>query len=907
MDFGSSHIFTDVGSDSEEITAADLQAQYGIYQPLGSTTSGLAVTQADVLYDNFLGDTKGEGRGGAEPIYDNRSLQKASTKSSDYAKPYDFIKRQSHPYEYAGPGSFRGNAPPPLPPMRKKEGEVDPMDDPAYAAFQEGQYQELLRKSSSKIRRADTNIVAVKFDKLVQAENTMTGSPVFCSSNCGAAMSHLSKISKLYAGKCWICEFCETENPVTDDTVVPTTEDSTYVIGPGSGGGADTLVIFCVDVSGSMAVTTEVSGKVSVQGRLSDEQVALQAYQEELDAAEQRSRAAQQEALNAQMLASYQETIEDQAQALAQFQISRTASTASSVSVRLPPPPPPLGQAAPSAPPGTLPPPSRQPSAAPSVAGSVQGERHSELEERYVAAPQRSFVGSKRQAPPRPPPPSSAATAAPRPAAPPPPVAAPEPKKHVSYVSRLQSMQSAIQQQVDKLQAENSHKRVGLVAFNNNVTVIGDGSLDPVPLEGAGLTDRESLISLGQNFPLPGPISEVHRCLTDKIYSLTESGQTALGPALLIAISMAAQKPGSKVIMCTDGMANVGLGALNDMDNDAAYEEAAAFYDEVGNFARDSGVCVSVLTLEGEDCRAIELGSVADKTRGQVSIVKANDLNQQFADILADPVLATNVSARMVLHKGLFFRDSENDSSQSQATNNVGLVTADSETTFEFGVRRKEVIYDNYGGTTVVERVEDEPIYESVAQTMIEGLERLPFQVQIRYTGRDGLDYQRILTMDRPVTKDRKFAEQNANVGVIGAHAAQSAAKLAVEGAYAQAQINAVITQKLVQRCTQPEEGQEQEGIYQTFLANMAPINSEITRAHQQEWDAGEYMELEIRSGGESDDDDVPLVTKNKKMSKKMKNRRKNVSDRQASVFYRMKGATTKMFNKQAYSMSEMV
>ena len=38
-----------------------------------------------------------------------------------------------------------------------------------------------------------------------------------------------------------------------------------------------------------------------------------------------------------------------------------------------------------------------------------------------------------------------------------------------------------------------------------------------------------------------------------------------------------------------------------------------------------------------------------------------------------------------------------------------------------------------------------------------------------------------------------------------------------------------------------------------------------------------------------------------------MKNRRKNVSDRQASVFYRMKGATTKMFNKQTYDMAETV
>ena len=34
--------------------------------------------------------------------------------------------------------------------------------------------------------------------------------------------------------------------------------------------------------------------------------------------------------------------------------------------------------------------------------------------------------------------------------------------------------------------------------------------------------------------------------------------------------------------------------------------------------------------------------------------MKPDDLNQQFADILADPILATNVSAKMVLHKGLW-------------------------------------------------------------------------------------------------------------------------------------------------------------------------------------------------------------------------------------------------------------
>ena len=40
----------------------------------------------------------------------------------------------------------------------------------------------------------------------------------------------------------------------------------------------------------------------------------------------------------------------------------------------------------------------------------------------------------------------------------------------------------------------------------------------------------------------------------------------------------------------------------------------------------------------------------------------------------------------------------------------------------------------------------------------------------------------------------------DANVAVLGAHAAQSAAKLAVEGLYGEARINALVTQRLVER-----------------------------------------------------------------------------------------------------------
>lgn len=40
------------------------------------------------------------------------------------------------------------------------------------------------------------------------------------------------------------------------------------------------------------------------------------------------------------------------------------------------------------------------------------------------------------------------------------------------------------------------------------------------------------------------------------------SGVTALGPGLALSVGMAAaeERPGSRVILCTDGMANVGIG-----------------------------------------------------------------------------------------------------------------------------------------------------------------------------------------------------------------------------------------------------------------------------------------------------------------------------------------------------------
>ena len=62
--------------------------------------------------------------------------------------------------------------------------------------------------------------------------------------------------------------------------------------------------------------------------------------------------------------------------------------------------------------------------------------------------------------------------------------------------------------------------------------------------------------------------------------SLVTNGGTALGPGLLASVAMAAKgKPGSKVIICTDGEANAGVGRLINSNMDTQ------FYDKVGAYA----------------------------------------------------------------------------------------------------------------------------------------------------------------------------------------------------------------------------------------------------------------------------------------------------------------------------------
>jgi hypothetical protein len=72
-----------------------------------------------------------------------------------------------------------------------------------------------------------------------------------------------------------------------------------------------------------------------------------------------------------------------------------------------------------------------------------------------------------------------------------------------------------------------------------------------------------------------------------------------LGPALIAAIEIASKgTPGSSIYLCTDGLANIGLGALENFN-----EENKKLYEELAEVAKARNLSVNIMTIKGEGCK----------------------------------------------------------------------------------------------------------------------------------------------------------------------------------------------------------------------------------------------------------------------------------------------------------------
>ena len=68
---------------------------------------------------------------------------------------------------------------------------------------------------------------------------------------------------------------------------------------------------------------------------------------------------------------------------------------------------------------------------------------------------------------------------------------------------------------------------------------------------------------------------------------------------------------------------------------------------------------MSVISIAGEECKLDSLSTVVEATGGDLTKVDPQNLSNDFANILSQEVLATNVKVTVNLHKDLKFRNQD--------------------------------------------------------------------------------------------------------------------------------------------------------------------------------------------------------------------------------------------------------
>ncbi len=345
-----------------------------------------------------------------------------------------------------------------------------------------------------------------------------------------------------------------------------------------------------------------------------------------------------------------------------------------------------------------------------------------------------------------------------------------------SYITRLQCVKIAIDSQLEKMQAsgELQKQKVGFVTFENDVILYGDRVMPPKTYSGAALGNYSSLLEDAINQApqyMSKSLKDSYPFLLNTLKTMRTGGATALGPALLISVALAAQgKPGSKVLICTDGLANKGLGSL-----DEKKEAADEFYNQVAGYAKTKGVTVSLITLVEEGCRLDLLSPIANLTEGNIVRVNPMNLGKDFDAVVSEKVIATNVDVKIIIHKALQFRnEDERYLSQNKTilTKDVGNATKETVITFEYSVKPPKELM-------------------AMPDVDLEKLKTVPLQSQITYKDTEGRKCMRVLTQAQEVTNEKEEAIKGANKEVLGEHIAAKSAELAEKGDFRQAQANA--------------------------------------------------------------------------------------------------------------------
>ena len=377
--------------------------------------------------------------------------------------------------------------------------------------------------------------------------------------------------------------------------------------------------------------------------------------------------------------------------------------------------------------------------------------------------------------------------------------------ENTNYISRLDLVKCSIRDNINSLLKNAPNTKVGIVSFGSDIEVKGDCLSNVMMIKEKDMNNESKIKSLGEENTnlIKAPISESHENIIKALNATEENGSTALGPAVLMSLSLLKNaKIGSRIFLCTDGMSNLGVGNISENK-----DNAKDFYTKIGEMAKEKGIIINLITFQDSESEIDILMSMVDKSGGEIIRVNPNAILDGFNDLLENEAIASEVELRMNLNKCLTFRDQEEkDLSNDGSTiyQKLGNVAKETETYYEIKFKKAMKLAE-------------------MKDINFEELKNLIFQIEITYRNKIGGKYVRVITKNMKVSDNKEEVEKQANYDIITACEIQKSAKLAGQGLYREAQAQAHVARKYLKKNKKVSYES-----YQVFNNNMNVFNQNL-------------------------------------------------------------------------------
>ena len=381
-------------------------------------------------------------------------------------------------------------------------------------------------------------------------------------------------------------------------------------------------------------------------------------------------------------------------------------------------------------------------------------------------------------------------------------------------ISRLEMIKFSIYSMINKLLNESPNIKVGLVTFETYVTIYGDCFEEKKLIK--EVDDENKIKSFGDEYSylISNPISKSSNFILSKLYSIKSLSCTALGPGVITSLSLLKNvKKGSRIFLCTDGLANEGIGSIKKSKADeSTIQKHKLFYEKIGEEAEKKGISINLITFKDEHSNIEILMKMVEKSGGEITRVTPDKIVEQFSGLVESNIIGVDTNLEIIMPNILKFRN-ENyqklENFESKYKNLIGNIKSNMIDYFEFKFKKSRFLSD--------------------MNLNLNNLKKLPIQCIIEYKDKNNGKYIKVFTELKSVSSNKEEILKQANFKIVSGNAIQKSAKMAMEGNYRKAQINSMAWKKFLN--SNKDKDNNAKDTYSQFKANMNNFNQNLAGA----------------------------------------------------------------------------